>query len=32
MVRVNEKRRAEGLEPHFIHPEAYEACEEGELE
>jgi hypothetical protein len=31
MERANAHRKAAGVEPHFIHPDAYEACDENEL-
>ena len=31
VTRANEQRKAKGLAPHPIHPEAYEACTEEEL-
>lgn len=31
MTLANAKRKEMGLEPHAIHPDAYEPCEESEL-
>ena len=31
VTRANEQRKAKGLKPHLIHPEAYEPCTEEEL-
>jgi hypothetical protein len=31
VTKANEQRKAAGMEPHFVHPDAYEACNESEL-
>jgi hypothetical protein len=32
MIQLNQKRAAMGLPPFPVNPDAYEACDEGELE